>query len=195
MKPIKKVCVFCASSPKVDEKYFRDAKLLGYEFARNKIHVVYGGGSAGLMGKLADTIISEKGMITGVIPGFMKQMKWADHRIPELIVVKNMHERKNLMIKGVDAVVALPGGVGTLEELTEIITLKQLGQFIEPIIILNTDGFYTHLIDFFEKMIDENFMRQLHKDIWQVVDKPSDVLPAIHNSIPWDRNAIRYAAV
>ena len=195
MKPIKKVCVFCASSPKVDKKYLHDAELLGSEFARNKIHVIYGGGAAGLMGKLADTIIAEGGMITGIIPGFMKEMKWANHNIPELVVVKNMQERKNLMIREVDAVVALPGGVGTLEELTEVITLKQLGQFIEPIIIVNTGGFYNHLIDFFGKMIDENFMRQLHKDIWQVVDKPSDVIPAIHNSIPWDRNAIKYAAV
>ena len=195
MKPINKVCVFCASSPKVDKKYLIDAELLGREFARNKIHVVYGGGEVGLMGKLADSIIAERGMITGVIPGFMKQMKWANHRIPELIEVKDMHERKNLMIKGVDAVVALPGGVGTLEELTEVITLKQLGQFFAPIIIINTDGFYAHLIGFFEKMIEENFMRQIHKDIWKVVDKPSDVLPAIYNSIPWDRNAIKFAAV
>jgi uncharacterized protein (TIGR00730 family) len=195
MKSINKVCVFCASSSKVDKKYFLDAELLGREFARNKIHVFYGGGAVGLMGKLADSVISEGGMITGVIPSFMKQMEWAHYGLPELIEVQDMHERKNLMINGVDAVVALPGGVGTLEELTEVITLKQLGQFFAPVIIVNTDGFYNHLIDFFEKMIRENFMRQVHKDIWKVVDKPSDVLQAIQNSIPWDRSAIQYAAV
>ncbi len=195
MKSIKKVCVFCASSPKVDTKYLHDAEFLGREFASNNIHVVYGGGAVGLMGKLADSVISERGMITGVIPRFMMQMKWAHQGIPELIEVKNMHERKDLLIKGVDAVVALPGGVGTLEELTEVISLKQLGQFYAPVIILNTDGFYSHLIDFFEKMMQENFMRKIHKDIWKVVKQPSDVLPEIYNSIPWDRNAIQFAAV
>lgn len=149
MKSINKVCVFCASSPKVDKKYLHDAELLGFEFARNKIHVIYGGGAVGLMGKLANSVLAGGGMITGIIPEFMKQMKWAHQGIPELIEVKDMHERKNLMIKEVDAVVALPGGVGTLEELTEVITLKQLGQFFAPIIILNTDGFYNHLIGFF----------------------------------------------
>jgi uncharacterized protein (TIGR00730 family) len=195
MRSIKKVCVFCASSPKVDKKYFHDTELLGREFARNKIHVVYGGGAVGLMGELADSIISEGGMITGIIPGFMKQMKWAHKGLPRLIEVENMNERKNLMISGVDAVVALPGGVGTLEELTEVITLKQLGQFVAPIIIVNTDGFYAHLIGFFEKMMEENFMRQSHKDIWKVVEKPSDVLSAINNSVPWDYSAINFAAV
>lgn len=195
MKSLGKVCVFCASSPKVDKKYLLDAELMGREFARNKIHVVYGGGAVGLMGKLADSIMEEGGMITGIIPGFMRQMKWAHNRIPELIEVADMQERKNLMIKGVDAVVALPGGVGTLEELTEVITLKQLGQFFAPVIIVNTNGFYDHLLDFFEKMIEENFMRNLHKDIWKVVKKPSDVLTAINNSVPWDASAIKHAAV
>jgi hypothetical protein len=195
MRSINKVCIFCASSPKVDKKYLHDAELLGCELARNKIHVIYGGGAVGLMGKLADSILAERGRITGIIPGFMKQMKWAHQGIPELIEVNDMHERKNLMIKDVDAVVALPGGVGTLEELTEVITLKQLGQFYAPVIILNTDGFYNHLIGFFEKMIDENFMRKIHKDIWKVVQQPSDVIPSILNSAPWDRNAIQFAAV
>jgi uncharacterized protein (TIGR00730 family) len=195
MDSIKKVCVFCASSSKVDKKYFHDAELLGIELARNKIHVIYGGGAVGLMGKLADSIIREGGMITGVIPGFMAQMKWAHYGLTELIEVKDMHERKNLMIRGVDAVVALPGGVGTLEELTEVITLKQLGQFFAPVIIVNTDGYFDQLIGFFEKMIQEKFMRQLHKNIWKVIEKPSDVLPAIRNSVPWDDGAIKFAAV
>jgi len=195
MKPLNKVCVFCASSPKIAGKYFDDAELLGREFVKNNIHVIYGGGGAGLMGKLADTVIGGKGRITGIIPGFMKEMEWAHKELTELIEVETMHERKFLMIKDADAVVALPGGVGTLEELTEVITLKQLGQFLAPIIILNTDGFYNNLIGLFEKMIKESFMRHKHKDIWEVVDHPSKVLPAIRNSVPWSRDALRSAAV
>jgi len=147
------------------------------------------------MGKLADTIITEGGMITGIIPGFMREMQWAHKGLTELIEVKDMHQRKKLMITGVDAVIALPGGIGTLEELTEVITLKQLGQFLSPIIIVNTDGFYNNLIDFFEKMIRENFMHHLHEKIWDVVEKPSDIIPAIMNSEPWDASFINRAAM
>ena len=195
MKEIKKICVFCASSPKIDKKFFDDAELLGNEFLKHNIHVVYGGGGIGLMGKLADTMISGNGMITGIIPRFMREMEWSHSGITEIIEVENMHERKKLMIKEADAVVALPGGVGTLEELTEVITLKQLGQFYAPIIILNTDGYYNHLTGFLDKMIAESFMNTAHKDLWTVVEKPSEVIPAILKSVPWDAGAIKFAAV
>jgi len=101
----------------------------------------------------------------------------------------------NLMIKNMDAVIALPGGVGTLEELTEVITLKQLGQFIYPVVIVNTEGFYDQLIGFFDKMIQEKFMHTKHRDIWIVVKSASDVIPAIHRAVPWDGNAIHFAAI
>ncbi len=195
MRPINKVCVFCASSSHIDKAYFRDAELLGKIFLENNIHVVYGGGGAGLMGHLADTIISGGGQITGIIPQFMKAMKWDHSKVTEMIEVETMHQRKSMMIHDVDAVVALPGGIGTLEELTEVITLKQLGQFLAPIIILNTEGFYNHLNEFFHKMMDEHFMRHIHKEIWQMVDSPAEVIPAIKKSPPWDGSAIKYAAV
>jgi uncharacterized protein (TIGR00730 family) len=195
MTSIKKVCVFCASSPGIDKIYFRDAEELGRIFVDNKIHVVYGGGSVGLMGCLADTIMAGNGQISGIIPRFMKEMNWAHQSIAEMIEVESMHERKNLMIRDVDAVVALPGGVGTLEELMEVITLKQLGQFFAPIIILNTGGFYNHLDEFLHKMIEQRFMREMHKEIWQLVDSPAKILPAIFNSKPWNGNAIKFAAV
>jgi len=195
MFDIKKICLFCASSPQIDEVYFRDAELLGKILLENNIHVVYGGGGAGLMGRVADTILSGGGGITGIIPGFMKEMKWAHPKVTDMVEVKTMHERKVLMIRDVDAIIALPGGVGTLEELTEVITLKQLGQFLAPIVILNTAGFYTHLNEFFHKMMEERFMRTRHGEIWQMVDMPSEVLPAIMNAPPWDGSAIKYAAV
>jgi uncharacterized protein (TIGR00730 family) len=195
MNSLKKVCVFCASSPGIDKKYFRDAEILGRILIENNIHVIYGGGAAGLMGHLADVIISGGGKITGIIPGFMKEMKWSHSGVSDLIEVSTMHQRKSLMIQDIDAVIALPGGVGTLEELTEVITLKQLGQFLSPIIILNTDGFYNHLSEFFHKMMEEHFMREIHKEIWQMVDSPFQVIDAIKKAPPWDGSAIKYAAV
>jgi len=191
----RKICVFCASSPVIDPVYFRDAALLGKIFTEHDIHVINGGGGAGLMGQLADTMISGGGRITGVIPRFMKEMKWAHTGVEDMIEVESMHLRKNLMIRDVDAVVALPGGVGTLEELTEVITLKQLGQFLAPIVILNTAGFYNHLNEFFHKMMEEKFMRHLHKEIWQIVDSPGEIIDAIKKAPPWDGSAIKYAAV
>jgi uncharacterized protein (TIGR00730 family) len=195
MSKINRICLFCASSPQIDEVYFNDAEKLGNILLENNIHVVYGGGAAGLMGRVADTILAGGGSITGVIPGFMKEMKWAHPGVIDMVEVKTMHERKVLMIRDVDAIIALPGGVGTLEELTEVITLKQLGQFLAPIVILNTAGFYTHLNEFFHKMMEEKFMRTMHKEIWQMVDSPDEVLPAVINAPPWDGSAIKYAAV
>lgn len=192
---IKKVCVFCASSPKIDDIYFRDAIALGEILAEKHIELNYGGGSVGLMGALADTMMEKGGVVNGIIPLFMKEMKWAHEKVPNLMLVKDMYERKRLMILDTDAVIALPGGIGTLEELSEVITLKQLGQYYKPVIILNTNGFYDEYIAFLSRMIREKFMRHIHKEIWQVVDKPEDILPSIISSPPWDGSALKYAAV
>lgn len=192
---IKKVCVFCASSPRIDEIYFRDAAILGKILAENNIELNYGGGAVGLMGKLADAVLENGGIVNGIIPVFMKEMQWAHEKIPNLMLVKDMYERKRLLILGTDAVIALPGGIGTLEELSEVITLKQLGQYLNPIIILNTNGFYDEYIVFLSRMIREKFMRHIHKEIWQVVNKPEDILPSIINKPPWTEGAINYAAV
>jgi uncharacterized protein (TIGR00730 family) len=192
---LKKVCVFCASSPKINEIYFRDAAVLGKLLAENKIEINYGGGAVGLMGMLADTAMENGGIINGIIPLFMKEMAWAHEKVPNLMLVKDMYERKRLMISGTDAVIALPGGIGTLEELSEVITLKQLGQYFKPIIIVNTNGFYDDFIAFMSRMIRENFMRHIHKEIWIVVNSPAEVLPAIMNAPPWDESAIMNAAV
>ncbi|BDX37965.1 cytokinin riboside 5'-monophosphate phosphoribohydrolase [Tenuifilaceae bacterium CYCD] len=190
-----KVCVYCASSNKVDEKYFNDAEILATDLARKGITIVYGGGSNGLMGKIADTALMHKGKVIGILPRFMDKVEWGHKGLTELILVKDMHERKSLLIEGVDAVVALPGGCGTLEELMEVITLKRLGKFTKPIIILNTDGFYEHLKALLNKMVEERFMRTEHVDIWTFVDKPEDIIPAIENAPKWDSDAINFAAV
>lgn len=190
-----RICVYCASSSKVDKAYFDATQKLAEDFAKRGITIVYGGGSNGLMGCLADTVLKNNGKVIGVLPRFMEKVEWGHKGLTQLTLVKDMHERKKLLIKDVDAVVALPGGCGTLEELMEVITLKRLGKFTKPIIILNTNGFYDHLKLLLEKMINERFMRTEHGDIWQFVNLPEDIIPAIENSPDWDSSAIKFAAV
>lgn len=160
---IKKVCVYCASSDKVDDAYFRGASTLGQLLANNKITTIYGGGSAGLMGRLADSALEHGGQVVGIIPHFMKEVEWQHKHLTELILVEDMHERKRRFLIDVDAVVALPGGCGTFEELMEVITLKRLGVFIKPIIIVNQNGYYDHLVAMLEKAIEEKFMGEQHR--------------------------------
>jgi uncharacterized protein (TIGR00730 family) len=125
----------------------------------------------------------------------MTEMGWAHPDVKDLRIVQTMHERKSLMMEDVDAIISMPGGVGTLEELLEAITLKQLGKFLKPIIILNTDKFYDPLLKHFEIMIEQQFMRPLHGNIWQVANEPSEVLDLIKNEPDWDPTVIKYAAV
>jgi hypothetical protein len=175
------VCVFAASSSRVDQEYGRDAALLGSLLAGAGIDVVFGGGGIGLMNKLADAVIENGGKITGVIPAFMQAEGWGHNGVSETIVTADMSERKRKMFEMSDAVIALPGGVGTLEELTEAITLKQLSLFDGQIIILNTCGFYNSLLDFIDNMIDSNFLRKEHKGIWKVVNTPVEVMDALRD--------------
>ena len=180
-----KVCVFAASSSRIDEAYMIAASELGTVFAREGVHAIFGGGGIGLMGLFADAMLADGGKITGVIPKFMMDEGWGHDSVSDMIVTADMSERKKTIFAMADAAVALPGGVGTLEELTEVITLKQLGQFNKPIIIINVNGFYDHLIEFFEHMFRGNFIRLEHKDIWQIVTMAEEVVPAITNYTGW----------
>jgi uncharacterized protein (TIGR00730 family) len=170
------ICVFAASSSRIDNEYGEDTVKLGSLLAKAGMEVVYGGGGIGLMGKLADAVLANGGKITGVIPSFMKKEGWGHPGLSELIITSDMSERKKRMFAMADAVVALPGGIGTLEELTEAITLKQLSLFDGPVIILNTLGYYNSLFDFIDNMIDKNFMRLEHKGIWEIVNTPEEVI-------------------
>ena len=180
-----KVCVFAASSSRIDPAYITAAEELGSEFARNGVHAVFGGGGIGLMGVFADSLMAGGGSVTGVIPGFMMDEGWGHSGVNDMVVTPDMSERKKTIFAMSDAAVALPGGVGTLEELTEVITLKQLGQFNKPIVIVNVNGFYDHLIEFFEHMYRGNFIRLEHKDIWQIVTTAAEVIPALTNYTGW----------
>jgi uncharacterized protein (TIGR00730 family) len=180
-----KVCIFAASSSRIDDAYKMAASELGTVFAREGVHAVFGGGGIGLMGLFADAMLADGGKITGVIPKFMMDEGWGHDGVSDMIVTADMSARKKTIFAMSDAAVALPGGVGTLEELTEVITLKQLGQFNKPIIIINVNGFYDHLIEFFEHMFRGNFIRLEHKDIWQIVTTAEEVVPAITNYTGW----------
>ena len=175
------VCVFAASSSRIDNEYGVAAAKLGSLLAKAGIEVVFGGGGIGLMGKMADAVLENGGKITGVLPSFMKEEGWGHLGLNEMIITGDMSERKKKMFSMSDAVIALPGGIGTLEELTEAITLKQLSLFSGPIIILNTLGYYKSLIKFIEHMIDNHFMRFEHKGIWEIVNTPEEAIKALNN--------------
>lgn len=189
------ICVYCASSSLIKKSYFEAANQLAKKFVEAGIRVVYGGGSVGLMGEFADSVLSEGGKIVGIIPQFMCEEEWNHNGLTELIVVETMHERKEKMAFMADAAVALPGGCGTMEELLEVITWKQLGIFTKPIIIVNIDNYYDSLIAMLEKAVEENFMSDIHKKIWTVVTTIDEVLPAIENAPHWDKTVRKFAAI
>ena len=195
MQKIKKVCVYCASSDKIDQKYFDATKTLAKALTKNNTTVVYGGGARGLMGHLADTVLEEKGRIIGIMPHFMKEVEFHHKDVNEFIFTADMHERKKQFMVGVDALITLPGGCGTFEELMEAITLKRLGIFTKPIVILNLDGYYDSLLAMLENAISEGFMAEAHRDIWTVFTDPSKVIEAIMSSSPWSSDAIKFAQV
>lgn len=191
-----KICVFCASSDKVEASYFADAQSFGRQLAQHSITLVYGGGAHGLMGCIADAVLQGGGQVIGIMPRFMERVEWAHKQLTKLVLVNDMRERKKLLIQDVDAVVALPGGCGTLEELMEVVTLKRLGQFTKPIVILNTKGFYNNLNILLNNMVEQHFMRPEHRGMWHFVDTPDDILPTINATANnWTADAIKFAAV
>jgi uncharacterized protein (TIGR00730 family) len=194
-REIKRICVNCASSMKIDRIYYKTAERLGEIFVKNNIEVVFGGGKAGLMGALADSVIGGGGRIVGIMPHFMREAEWAHEGVTEFIFTETMHDRKRLMLENIDALVALPGGSGTLEELLEAVTLKRLGRFTKPIVILNTNKFYDPLEQMLEKCISEGFMLHKHRYMWAFVNDPEEVLQAIETAPVWDKDAIDFAIV
>ena len=182
------ICVFASSSSRIDNEYAVVASNLGALLAQAGIDVVYGGGGIGLMGRLADAVLENGGKITGVIPGFMKEEGWDHRQVNDMIITSDMGERKKKMFELADAVVALPGGVGTLEELTEAMTLKQLGLFRGPIIILNTLSFYKSFIEFLEHMVSGNFLRYEHKGMWQIANTAEEVLVQLGKKDGWHQD-------
>lgn len=195
MNNIKTVCVYSASSTKIPEVYFRAADELGRLLGNRGLRVVNGAGNIGLMRAVSDATLAAGGTVTGVIPRFMVEQGWYHDGLTELIVTETMHERKRRMADLADAVIALPGGCGTFEELLEIITWKQLGLFANPIVILNTDGYYDALLALFERAVRENFMRDQHSGMWAVAQTPEEAVRLIFTLPPWDKSLRRFAAI
>ncbi|MCU4162449.1 TIGR00730 family Rossman fold protein [Carboxylicivirga caseinilyticus] len=189
------ICVFCASSAKVDQTYLDEAVLLGEILVENGFGLKYGGGAVGSMGAVANKVLELNGRVTGVIPHFMVQVEWEHKGVKNMIHVNTMAERKELLIKDVEAIVVLPGGTGTMEELFEVLSLKKLGQFTQPIILVNTNNYFDALVDFLHKMIDEKFMRPEHGELWHVVNSVKEIPDALKSIPDWDKDAIRFAAV
>lgn len=195
MKDIHSIAVYCASSNKVRSSFVEAAERLGAIFAANGIRLVYGDGGIGLMAAVAKGTLDAGGEVTGVIPRFMVEQGWNNPRSTKTIVTETMHERKATICEISDAMVALPGGIGTFEELLECLTWKQLGLHNNPIVILNTDGYYDRLLSCIDLMIEEQMMRLIHKEMYKVVATPEEVLPAIISGPEWDPSTRRLAAI
>src|SRR5215470_14638368 len=179
MSRIKTVCVYCGSGPGTNPRFIESARALGKVFAENGIRLVYGGGSLGMMGAVATSVLDHGGTVTGIIPDFLTARENALTRVQEMIVTPDMHERKRLMFERSDAFVALPGGVGTLEELVEQLTWKQLGRHEKPVLLANIDGFWEPLFALIAHMRATQFIRSgLSVDILKA-ERVADILPQL----------------
>ena len=179
MSRIKSICVYCASGPGTKPVFAEAARGLGRILAENGIKLIYGGGSMGLMGTLATSVLDHGGFVTGVIPDFLVNREHMLERAQERIVTRDMHERKRIMFERADAFVALPGGVGTLEELVEQLTWAQLGRHKKPILIANIDGFWDPLCLLLDHMRKLEFIRAGLTVEPLVIDRVEDILPRL----------------
>lgn len=192
---INNICIYCASSSKVAQEYNDIAYELGALLAREGITAITGAGSIGLMRKVEDGALENGGKAIGVIPLFMVEQGWHHTGLTELHITESMHSRKELMAELSDAVIALPGGCGTMEELCEIITWKQLGLYLNPIVILNINGYYDPLIAQLAKAVEEHFMGELHSRIWSVATTPAEAIEIIRSTPRWNSEVRKYAAL
>ncbi len=183
MTQIRTVCVYCGSGPGTNPRYIEAATELGRTFAEQNIRLVYGGGSVGLMGAVSKSVLDNGGEVTGVIPQFLVQKEHAQKRVQELIVTRDMHERKQIMFERSDAFVAMPGGIGTLEELVEQMTWAQLGRHAKPILLANIDGFWNPLLALIDHMRELAFIRAgLSVNILQA-EYVEDIVPRLREAV------------
>jgi uncharacterized protein (TIGR00730 family) len=183
---LRAICVFCGSSPGLDPRHAREAARFGGLLARHGIGLVYGGGAVGLMGAVADGALAEGGKVVGVIPRFLLRAEVGHERLSERIVVETMHERKMTMFERADAFVVLPGGVGTLEELFEILSWRTLTLHAKPMVVVEGDGYWDPLKDLIERCVTAGFARPALREHIRFVDAIDDVL-AVLATTPLDR--------
>jgi len=190
-----RITVYAASSQALSSNFIQAAQRLGEVLADDGWPIVYGGGSGGLMGALADGALARGGQVHGVIPEFLMALEKGHSGLTTLEVVPDMRERKHRMLENSRAVVTLPGGCGTFEEVFEAMTLKRLGQYFGPIILVNVDGYYDRLLDFLRHSVAQRFMNPAHLDLWHTVADSDAVPNAIRTVEPWSSDALRFAGV
>ena len=195
MNKIASVCVYSASSTKIDPVYFDTAYELGTLLGQQHIRLINGAGNMGLMSAVSDAALAAGGEVTGVIHRFMVEQGWHHTGLTRLVEVESMHERKKMMADLSDAVIALPGGCGTLEELLEIITWKQLGLYLNPVVILNVKGYFDPLLAMLQRAVEENFMRTQHGSIWHVAKTVREAVELVHTVPLWDVSIRKFAAI
>ena len=195
MNDIKSVCVYSASSTKINPCYVECAETLGRVLAQKNIRLINGAGNMGLMRACADSVLENGGKVTGVIPHFMVEQGWQHKGLTELVETETMHERKRCMADLSDGVIALPGGCGTLEELLEVITWKQLGLYLKPVIILNVNRFFDPLLEMLQKAVEEHFMRPEHAAIWRVAQTPEEAVDLLFTTPFWSKEIRKFAAI
>ncbi len=191
----RRVTVYASSSNALVNAYYDAARRLGGILGGAGFDIVYGGGGVGLMRAMADSALEAGAHVHGVLPGFLNTVEHAHKNLSKLEVVHDMRERKHRMLVDSDAVVSLPGGSGTCEEVFEVLTLKRLGQFLGPVVLVNTNHYFDRLIDFLEHSVSERFMSHLHLEMWTVIDQPEQVLDALLSAKAWSSDAFNFAAV
>jgi uncharacterized protein (TIGR00730 family) len=192
---VRRVTVYASSSNGLADSYYDAASRLGSVLGGAGMDIVYGGGGVGLMRAMADNALAAGAHVHGVIPGFLNTLEHAHKNLSRLEVVNDMRERKHRMLVDSDAVVSLPGGSGTLEEVFEVLTMKRLGLFLGPVVLVNTNHYFDRFVDFLEHSVSERFMSRLHLEMWSVIDQPEQVLDALSSAKAWSSDAFRFAAV
>ncbi len=191
----KSICVYCASSQLADEVYRDHARRLGGVLAENGYSIIYGGGRVGSMGALADGALSRGGRVTGVLPKFMMDLEWGHEALTELRIVEDMRARKHMMLSDSLGLVTLPGGSGTFEELFEALTLKRLGIYTHPIVLVDTRNYFSPLLAALDQAVSERFMDERHLEMWRVVETPEEVPAALASAPEWSPSAREFATV
>lgn len=181
---MKRLCVYCGANPGAKPEYMEAARQLGQELVKRNIDLVYGGASVGIMGEIADTVLAQGGEVIGVIPQALVDKEVSHNGLTELIVVKSMHERKAVMADHSDGFIAMPGGLGTMEELFEVLTWAQLGFHSKPCSLLNVLSYYDPLIQFIDHAVEQQFIRTIHRGLLLTESEPADLLDALENYQP-----------
>jgi uncharacterized protein (TIGR00730 family) len=189
------ICVYCASSQRCAPVYHDAARRVGEILVDEGYSIVYGGGATGSMGALADGALSRGGKVLGFMPKFMMELEWGHPKLTELRIVEDMRARKHSMLSHSQGLVTLPGGSGTFEELFEALSLKRLGLYVHPIVLLNTNDYFDALIALLEKAVAEHFLDERHLAMWQVVNEPEEIPDALRSAPEWSEDAREFAAI